>query len=150
MLEKAWAKLHGSYERIEAGDTVNTIRDLVGAPGDSYNLRIKDEYEGLQWRITDGCLRAKWVITVSIDDKDPQEAARLKDIGLVPGHAYSLLNVAVVSPELTLLKIRNPWGNFEWNGDWGDNSDLWTDELKERCGWTNEDDGCFWMSWEDF
>lgn len=39
MLEKSWAKIHGSYERIEAGDTQTTIRDLTGAPGDTYDLK---------------------------------------------------------------------------------------------------------------
>ena len=32
LLEKAWAKLHGSYERIEAGFAENVMRDLTGAP----------------------------------------------------------------------------------------------------------------------
>ena len=32
LLEKAWAKLHSSYERIEAGFAENVLRDLTGAP----------------------------------------------------------------------------------------------------------------------
>lgn len=32
VLEKAWAKLHGSYERIEAGLCTDVMRDLTGAP----------------------------------------------------------------------------------------------------------------------
>ena len=32
IMEKAWAKLHGSYERIEAGLADNVFRDLTGAP----------------------------------------------------------------------------------------------------------------------
>jgi len=31
-----------------------------------------------------------------------------------------------------LLKIRNPWGNFEWKGDWSDASPLWTPALREQ------------------
>jgi len=27
---------------------------------------------------------------------------------------------------IKLVQLRNPWGRFEWFGDWGDNSDLWT------------------------
>jgi hypothetical protein len=33
-LEKAWAKIHGSYERIEAGFAENVLRDLTGAPSE--------------------------------------------------------------------------------------------------------------------
>lgn len=32
ILEKAWAKLHGSYEHSEAGQIVDIMRDLTGAP----------------------------------------------------------------------------------------------------------------------
>ena len=34
LLEKAWAKLHGNYERIEAGFAENEMRDLTGAPSE--------------------------------------------------------------------------------------------------------------------
>jgi len=36
LLEKAWAKLHGSYHRIEAGYPQNVFRDLTGAPAITY------------------------------------------------------------------------------------------------------------------
>ena len=32
LLEKAWAKVHSSYERIEAGFAENVLRDFTGAP----------------------------------------------------------------------------------------------------------------------
>jgi len=35
-LEKAWAKLHGSYKRIEAGEAHKTFRDILGAPAWEY------------------------------------------------------------------------------------------------------------------
>lgn len=41
ILEKAWAKLHGSYERIEAGLAHEVMRDLTGAP--SYELDMEEE-----------------------------------------------------------------------------------------------------------
>jgi len=41
ILEKAWAKLHGSYERIEAGHAHEVMRDLTGAP--SWDLDVDDE-----------------------------------------------------------------------------------------------------------
>jgi len=41
ILEKVWAKLHGSYERIEAGFAHNVMTDLTGAP--SFDLDIETE-----------------------------------------------------------------------------------------------------------
>jgi len=29
--------------------------------------------------------------------------------------------------EVRLIKLRNPWGKFEWDGEWNDQSDVWTD-----------------------
>jgi hypothetical protein len=29
-----------------------------------------------------------------------------------------------------LVQLRNPWGKFEWRGDWSDKSTKWTDALK--------------------
>jgi calpain-15 len=36
LLEKAWAKLHGSYYRIEAGSSEKVMHDLTGAPSFQY------------------------------------------------------------------------------------------------------------------
>ena len=44
--------------------------------------------------------------------------------GIVPGHAYSVLKVCETGG-FKLLCLRNPWGSFEWKGDWSDSSPLW-------------------------
>jgi len=49
-----------------------------------------------------------------------------------------------------LLHLRNPWGHKEWNGDWSDNSNLWTEELKKKFHLVSSDDGEFYMSLPDF
>jgi calpain-15 len=49
-----------------------------------------------------------------------------------------------------ILQLRNPWGRFEWNGDWSDESSLWTNEFKAQVGFVKANDGSFWMSLEDF
>jgi len=48
-------------------------------------------------------------------------------------------------------------GEFEWDGDWSDNSDLWNKHPNIRLEMRNfdtgtnaKDDGVFYMSWDDF
>lgn len=55
------------------------------------------------------------------------------DMGLISNHAYSVISAVEVTTDegvVRLLKLRNPWGHQEWSGDWSDNSDKWTPELK--------------------
>ena len=50
-----------------------------------------------------------------------------------------------------MLNMRNPWGNFEWQGDWSDNSPLWTEEMRKAAGNPElHNDGTFWMCYDDF
>lgn len=60
--------------------------------------------------------------------------AFISKIGLAGSHAYSLLGVYEVvndgewrraskyskGKKERLVKLRNPWGKGEWNGDWSD------------------------------
>jgi calpain-12 len=38
IFEKAWAKIHGNYEVIEAGHCGDTFKDLTGAPYEEYEF----------------------------------------------------------------------------------------------------------------
>ena len=67
--------------------------------------------------------------------------------------AYSVLVVHEVNGN-RLLCVRNPWGTFEFDGDWSDKSDLWNKhpEVKRallKAGFEQylqflSDDGIFW------
>lgn len=68
--------------------------------------------------------------------------------------SYTLLGCANVKDnkgdDCMIVCIRNPWGKFEWNGDWSDHSVKWTDEAKDLVGFVEDEDGIFWMSFEDW
>jgi len=83
--------------------------------------------------------------------------------GLVRGHAYSVLDAREVTARkagghketIRLLKLRNPWGQFEWDGAWSDGSPEWEQYKKvaKKLGHDvsdDVDDGMFWMPWEKF
>lgn len=69
--------------------------------------------------------------------------------GVVLGHAYTVLSTHEVDGE-KLYKMRNPWGKGEWTGDWSDESDKWTDELREQLGVIVADDGIFYINHTDY
>lgn len=150
LLEKAWAKLHGSYERIIGGQSHLTFRDLTGAPSFEFETKDEDAWD----RIKDGDQR-DFIMAAGIAQDDEAEIAQLKALGLVGQHSYGLIAVAEVNDkngkQTKLVQLRNPWGNFEWQGDWGDNSKCWTPQLKKQLNVVDDaNDGTFWMSFFDF
>lgn len=74
-------------------------------------------------------------------------------MGLIGQHSYALLEVRTVTTESgdeNLVKLRNPWGNKEWTGDWSDSSPKWTPALRRELKVSERNDGTFWMSFTDF
>lgn len=53
-----------------------------------------------------------------------------------------------------MLKIRNPWGNMEWKGTASDSDRRFWERISAEdqlnLGYSNKDDGTFFMLWEDF
>ena len=68
----------------------------------------------------------KWLISASTPGEDlwTESKGPDKNEGLVAGHAYSVISVKEVHGN-QLMNLRNPWGSFEWDGEWGDKSGLW-------------------------
>lgn len=54
---------------------------------------------------------------------DQDNSKEVEKAGIITGHAYSLLGAYTVNyqgREVRLVKLRNPWGEREWNGNWKD------------------------------
>lgn len=88
VLEKAWAKLHGSYHRIEGGEAYHTLRDLTGAP--SFDYAIEDEIGKNLWDRILEYHQEDYIMTAGIDEGAEEQDEKL---GLVAGHAYGLICV---------------------------------------------------------
>jgi calpain-15 len=146
IMEKAWAKLHGSYAKIEAGLSREALHELTAAPTKPFFMDNKNLFN----EIKEATLR-RWVMTAGSNVK----ASRVGSFktGLLSTHSYSILAAIELDTaygRVELLKMRNPWGDFEWNGDWSDKSSLWTPQLKALVGYSDANDGIFFMSVDDF
>eukprot|EP00357_Protocruzia_adherens_P011223 CAMPEP_0115030694 /NCGR_PEP_ID=MMETSP0216-20121206/37993_1 /TAXON_ID=223996 /ORGANISM="Protocruzia adherens, Strain Boccale" /LENGTH=823 /DNA_ID=CAMNT_0002408007 /DNA_START=44 /DNA_END=2515 /DNA_ORIENTATION=+ len=157
LLEKAYAKLHGNYLLLRGGFASEGMIDLTGCPCASYVFSDDNVQELIQngslWELLKQWDEDGFLISASTHGEDRWTEGGGPDeegCGLVPGHAYTVL-LAKEARGNKLLNIRNPWGNFEWNGDWSDKSALWSKEMIEELNPVLEDDdGTFWMSYEDF
>ncbi|XP_018425001.1 PREDICTED: calpain-3 isoform X5 [Nanorana parkeri] len=153
LLEKAYAKLHGSYEALKGGNTTEAMEDFTGGVTEFYE--IKDAPKDL-FKIMRNAFERGSLIGCSIDAIVPAQFETRMSSGLVKGHAYSVTGVEETPfkmEKVKLVRLRNPWGQVEWNGSWSDNSKEWNiiDKAeKGRLQHQIKEDGEFWMSFEDF
>ncbi|XP_053659126.1 calpain-A-like [Anopheles marshallii] len=158
LLEKAYAKLHGSYESLRGGTTCEAMEDFTGGVAEMYDL--KDQTPPNLYEIIEKGFRRNSMFGCSIE-ADPNVLEAETPEGLIRGHAYSITKIQLVdietpgrSGKIPLIRLRNPWGNeAEWNGPWSDKSPEWRyipDEQKQELGLNFDHDGEFWMSYRDF
>jgi hypothetical protein len=161
LCEKAFAKIYGSYRSLASGFSRNAFQDLTGFPtGQRRFTEVSpgtDEADAL-WKDLVAFDRDHYLLSLSTVGKDVWsqrgETPPEDNLGLVTGHAYALLRVETLKSGERLVRIRNPWGRFEWKGEWSDDSDKWTPEIEEELGMTTAErkceDGMFWMGFDDF
>uniref|UniRef100_A0A8C5ZZE0 Calpain-3 n=1 Tax=Marmota marmota marmota TaxID=9994 RepID=A0A8C5ZZE0_MARMA len=153
LLEKAYAKLHGSYEALKGGNTTEAMEDFTGGVTEFFEIKDapRDMYKIMRKAIERGSLMG-----CSIDTIVPVQYETRMACGLVKGHAYSVtgLEEALFKGEkVKLVRLRNPWGQVEWNGSWSDGWKDWSfvdKDEKARLQHQVTEDGEFWMSYEDF
>lgn len=149
LLEKAYAKLYGGYEKIEGGFTSEAFEDFTGGVVEVYELK---NAPGKIFEFILKSFNRNVFFACSIMDYK-----NIRGTGLYDFHAYSItgVNRVKLSPIkiVDLLRIRNPWGQCEWSGAWSDHSVKWkevSETYKKAIGLEVDDDGEFWMSFEDF
>ncbi|TYH81165.1 hypothetical protein ES332_D03G180400v1 [Gossypium tomentosum] len=152
ILEKAYAKLHGSYEALEGGLVQDALVDLTGGAGEEIDMRSPQAQIDLaSGRLWSQLLRFKQEGFLLGAGSPSGSDVHVSSSGIVQGHAYSLLQVREVDGH-KLVQIRNPWANeVEWNGPWSDSSSEWTDRMRYKLKHVPQSkEGIFWMSWQDF
>lgn len=152
IVEKAYAKLHGSYEALEGGLVQDALVDLTGGAGEEIDLRsAQAQIDLASGRLWSQLLRFKQEGFLLGAGSPSGSDVHVSSSGIVQGHAYSVLQVRDVDGH-RLVQIRNPWANeVEWNGPWSDSSPEWSDRMKHKLKHVPQsNEGIFWMSWQDF
>lgn len=178
LLEKAYAKAHGSYFAIHGGWIREALLDLTGAPTETISF-------GNRHFDSDNT----FIRLLSFkESKFPMGASTSHTAeGIVGHHAYSIIDVREINGTigeqqsmtsfissssnehsrsykqsenntayvtenntLRLIRLRNPWGHKEFTGGFGSNSSLWTTKLRNLLDSGSTNDGTFWMSYHDF
>lgn len=169
LLEKAWAKVHGGYNNIVGGLIREALHDLTGAPAITYfnSEGTPDEH----WKRLIDADRRSFIMACGTDDiGGTGNDSRDNRTGLCGNHAYSLLAAFEIVNEggkkralgpgepsnpnaQRVVKVRNPWGQGEWTGEWSDSSPQWTPELRQQLEVNKTNDGVFFMdfaSWRKY
>jgi calpain len=148
LLEKAYAKLYGSYQNLEGGQICEALEDLCGGLSEFYSATQPEVFEIMETSFKKSSFMGCSIVS--------SEKEGTRDDGLITTHAYSVTGVETIKTgdsEIRLIRVRNPWGNSaEWNGSWSDNSESWNlvpKEVSDKLR-VKRYDGEFWMEVEDF
>jgi len=176
LIEKAYAKLLGSYAALERGHMSEALVDLTGGAVVDLNLgglmRRAEHSEEAEVRLWErirrdascgallGCVDA-----VPVEEEVEAVLLGKERQGLRQNHAYSVLGAVEFLERGSgsggeegglrhhrLLRLRDPWGKEKWSGDWSDGSGCWNAALRASRRVEQQDDGngVFYMAVCDF
>ena len=153
LLEKAYAKLYGSYKALEGGLTIEAAVDFTGGiPEMIDTTRQQGDAAGLFYNMLKAYENQAFMSCSLSNSRYQQEAERL---GLQGRHAYTITKLVEIRAgggraTIPLIRIRNPHGNArEWRGAWSDQDSQWrkiSQHQKNQLGLTFDDDGEFYMN----
>ncbi|XP_066216246.1 calpain-9 [Saccopteryx leptura] len=118
LLEKAYAKLNGSYEALKGGSAIEAMEDFTGGVTETFTTK---EAPVNFYEILEKALKRGSLVGCSIDTRTAAESEARTPFGLIKGHAYSVTGIDQVNfcgQKVELRRVRNPWGQVEWNGPW--------------------------------
>ncbi|OPJ78944.1 calpain-10 [Patagioenas fasciata monilis] len=159
LLEKAYAKVHGSYEQLWAGQVADALVDLTGGIAERWTLKgpgrnMEKEKTGtvLEKAVFRRLMNLKEQCVISCSVLDSRQGASERG----EFHAFIVIDVLNLSEasgrEIFLLRIRNPWGRRCWSGPWCEGGKGWSrlDPAVASELLSQIQEGEFWVDEEEF
>eukprot|EP00930_Biecheleria_cincta_P039541 TRINITY_DN27175_c0_g1_i1.p1 TRINITY_DN27175_c0_g1~~TRINITY_DN27175_c0_g1_i1.p1 ORF type:complete len:751 (+),score=107.80 TRINITY_DN27175_c0_g1_i1:11-2263(+) len=146
LLEKAYAKIHGSYEASTVGCEEEALEDVLGA-GASCTKVSDFPIWGELWQHLQAKQKRGYALMAI---RRRERAGDLLTTGLLSGQAYPCSRFEVVDGQ-TLVELHNPWSKGQWTGRWGPKSrELLQQRDCEQFKPNSSSCQPFWMSIQDF
>ena len=131
LIEKAFAKLHGSYAAIVGGSIDLAFRQITGLCSETYDLKKNLNPSDLWQNLTEVTLKGNIVSGIIHPEPMSSSSIQTKCLqGLQLGHNYNILGAAEVKGT-RLVMLHNPWSFGEWSGEYGDKSDIRLERAKD-------------------
>ncbi|OCT77519.1 calpain-13 [Xenopus laevis] len=151
LLEKAYAKLRGSYQNLHWGYLSEALVDFSG--GVQVEFDLMKPPQDLRDIVIEAAKTGSLLGCTTPGNK--QSGNPELQNGLVQGHSYTVTDAKQVEYKNgteDLIRVWNPWGKGEWNGRWSDNAPQWDrvrSDIRHKLN-VQKNDGEFWMSCQDF
>ncbi|KAI9253001.1 hypothetical protein BY458DRAFT_522456 [Sporodiniella umbellata] len=151
IIEKAYMKLMGGYDFPGSNSGID-LHCLTGWIPE--HIFIHDKYflpDNVWDRVLDGMKYGDALVTIATGEMTEEDATQL---GLVPTHAYAVIDIKMTLDGKRLMQVKNPWSHKRWKGPYSHlDTNIWTSELKEALCFDPDtaeknDDGIFWIDYE--
>lgn len=152
LLEKAYMKVMGGYDFPGSNSNID-LYVLTGWIPERVSIRPEGDVfdrEGTFKKLFQRFHQGDVLVTLATGEMTQAEADRA---GLVPTHAYALLDIRQVDG-LQLFLLKNPWSHLRWKGNYSERDERhWTPKLKKALNYDpldaqNFDNGVFWIDFD--
>eukprot|EP00347_Sterkiella_histriomuscorum_P003203 403365197 len=154
LIEKAWAKLCGSYEKISNLHTLEVLKYFTNCPNKLLHHDLIEPEE--IWRNIEENIKNKGLIFASSGvekSMNEQHSQGAHILAINDAFQFTLPNT---DQKVRILKMKDLNNITEWLGDWGEKSDKWEirnngEELKKLLSYDQVyQSGQFYISFDDY
>ncbi|KAG1687433.1 Calpain-7 [Nymphon striatum] len=150
LLEKAYMKVMGGYDFPGSNSNID-LHALTGWIPERVSIQSSEFNRDAVFRkIIERHNKGDVLVTLATGELPELEAERA---GLVPTHAYAMLDIKEVNGKRLLL-LKNPWSHLRWKGNFSERDTVnWTRAMKEAVRYDPKsaqqfDNGVFWIDYE--